>query len=666
MIDNPYKFTGPLDPMADREVLIPRTRALQEVADGVRDGLYWVVFGLRQSGKSTFVRQLRQEFPHYHHVYIDFELPPTTRTNFYLWVIGEFQKQVSHDKSFLIANNRKKYPDPEVLFMHFLEEFQPKKQKEGILLLFEEIETIEFIGEFLKTWRKVFQDRFTKPDLKRYALIITASAQLSESINLPENFAQHTMTDFSENESLELLDQPFLKRGAQIFPAAKKLLISRINGHPQVLQEACSLLLNKALAEKKTLGISDVEQTFQLLFEKNTTFFQLKQDMETCSRLKKLVAGILKGKQMAYLPFKVFSNTGAGCVVKSRENTCMIRNTLYHQYLQELNRSLDSTPFLTGTPSAGSGYEWIIQDYGSRFQIMETIGSGGMGTVKKAMDTTLNRLVALKMLKEDNPLDNENIGNLKHEAQLLANLKHPNIVTVHDFGKIKDEYVIIMEYLEGTPLDTLIHKNPQLSFSTILHISKKIMKGLQAAHAKGIYHLDIKPKNIILEKSRELKIVDFGLSVLRDHVNAEVRENLMGTPFYLSPEQISLEAIDQRSDVYSCGITLFQLTAGEIPFKGADTLQIIDKHLNGDIPSLTEFRKDIPSEWSEIVMKCMQKDPKNRFQSASEVLAEMERLNSPLEPEWACELELQEWLDTATEKLELTLNISRTNDKEQS
>ncbi len=263
--------------------------------------------------------------------------------------------------------------------------------------------------------------------------------------------------------------------------------------------------------------------------------------------------------------------------------------------------------------------EFMASAPGDRYKILKEIGKGGMGTVYKAEDRLLNRVVALKLLKPTLNLNKRAFERFIAEARTAAKLSHPNIVIVYDVGKFNDKFFIAMEYLEGKTLLEYMREKGGFTIRQVLFIASKLFSALQYAHKNGVIHRDIKPQNIMLTKERKIKVMDFGLAVLASEIEKE-KGRITGTPFYMSPEQCRGLKVDARSDIYSAGATLYHLLVRRPPFNAKTREEIIRKQIEELPTPPSAFRKDIPAELEDFIMKCLEKERNKRFQSAGEAL----------------------------------------------
>ena len=254
--------------------------------------------------------------------------------------------------------------------------------------------------------------------------------------------------------------------------------------------------------------------------------------------------------------------------------------------------------------------------------ILEKISQGGMGTVFKAKHKALDRIVCVKVLSPNLAKDKKTVGLFLTEARAVAELDHQNIVQVYNVGKEKGFYFIVMSFIDGEPLSHIVRKRPNLPIGFVVDTFIGVLKGLQAAHQKGIIHRDIKPSNILITKNLQPKIVDFGIAKKVDQEKGFTKTTeLAGTAYFLSPEQAAGKEIDVRADLYSLGASMFYVLTGKYPFTGKNSMEIIQKHINTPVPDLNQYRKGVAGWIIQAIQKLMAKNPDERFQSAADALA---------------------------------------------
>ena len=266
--------------------------------------------------------------------------------------------------------------------------------------------------------------------------------------------------------------------------------------------------------------------------------------------------------------------------------------------------------------------KYIGRVFDKRYRIEKVIGVGGMAIVFKAEDRLMNRTVAIKMLKNDVADDPEALRHFINESKAVAMLSHENIVNIYDVSVKGNTKYIVMEYIEGITLKAFLkHKGGSLSWRETLNISEQILRALEHAHSKGVIHRDIKPQNIMLLKNGLIKVADFGIAKLPNNDTFTVTDQAIGTVNYISPEQaMNEEPIDERSDLYSVGVLMYELSCGELPFTGETPVAIAYKHVN-EIPRRPrEIKPEMPQGLDQIIMRAMEKNPEMRYQSAKQML----------------------------------------------
>lgn len=260
---------------------------------------------------------------------------------------------------------------------------------------------------------------------------------------------------------------------------------------------------------------------------------------------------------------------------------------------------------------------------GDRYEILEKIGTGGMSDVYKAKDGKLNRHVAVKVLKQEFSENANFVSKFRTEAQAAAGMMHPNIVNVYDVGEEDGIYYIVMELVEGITLKKYIEKKARLSIKETISIAIQVSMGIEAAHNNHIIHRDIKPQNIMISKEGKVKVTDFGIA--KAVSSNTITSNVMGSVHYTSPEQARGGFSDEKSDIYSLGVTMFEMLTGRVPFNGETTVAIAIKHIQEPMPSPREYVAEIPISVEQIVFKCTQKSPDRRYQNMAELIEDLKK-----------------------------------------
>jgi serine/threonine protein kinase/tetratricopeptide (TPR) repeat protein len=269
------------------------------------------------------------------------------------------------------------------------------------------------------------------------------------------------------------------------------------------------------------------------------------------------------------------------------------------------------------------------------YEIQSPLGSGGMGEVYRATDTKLARDVALKVLPAEMARDPERLARFRHEAKALAQIDHPNIVTIYSVEEFDGVHFLTMQLIEGLPLDRLISQRG-LPVDEIIAIAGSLAEALAAAHEKGIVHRDLKPANVMVTDDGRVKVLDFGLAkdvrgqrssdaTLTSAAHTQVGV-VMGTPAYMSPEQTSGRPLDHRTDIFSLGVVVYEMSTGRCPFEGTSSAELVSAILRDTPPSVTDLRSDLPSDLERIIRRCLEKDPRHRLQTARDVSNEFRDL----------------------------------------
>lgn len=265
-------------------------------------------------------------------------------------------------------------------------------------------------------------------------------------------------------------------------------------------------------------------------------------------------------------------------------------------------------------------------------QILEKLGQGAMGAVYLGKHIALNRLVAVKILPPEKASNRDARERFIREGRAAAKLEHPNVVQVFDAGEQDSVTFLVMQLIQGRSLGKWLEQRKRLDHGQACQIMREIAKGLAAAHKVGIIHRDVKPDNIMITKEGVVKIADFGLVAVMEAEGDAKRLRPAGTPYYMSPEQWTAQAVDARTDLYSLGVTFYQIVAGQRPFENPNIPALKTLHLTGQPPALHGVQSDVPPEVEAVISKLMEKKPQNRYASALELIKDLDRIREGQEP----------------------------------
>jgi len=266
-----------------------------------------------------------------------------------------------------------------------------------------------------------------------------------------------------------------------------------------------------------------------------------------------------------------------------------------------------------------------------RYDLEELVGSGGMSSVYRAHDRLLERSVALKILHEQFTRDADYVERFRREARAVAQLTHPNIVTVIDRGEQDSRQFIVFEYVDGLNLKELVEQEGPLSPRDAIELGLQVARGLAFAHEQGLVHRDVKPQNVLIDADGRAKVTDFGIARSLDVDGMTITGTIMGTSNYIAPEQARGQAVDEQTDVYSLGCVLYELLAGEVPFEGDNFVAVAMRHVNEPAPSVREIRPDVSPRLDWAIQQAMAKVPEERFESMDDFAAELEACDAELD-----------------------------------
>ncbi len=272
----------------------------------------------------------------------------------------------------------------------------------------------------------------------------------------------------------------------------------------------------------------------------------------------------------------------------------------------------------------------VGSDFGTRYRIESLLGQGGMGRVYKAYDKTLDRTVALKVVRQGMMADVEALNRFKQELLLASKISHTNILRIHDMGEVGDVKFITMAYVEGPDLHHILQATPKLPFERVVNFAQQFAAALAAAQAEGVMHRDLKPQNILVGKDDHLYVSDFGLARSFEESAVQMTRTgaFMGTPRYMSPEQVEGKAADLRSDLYAYGLILYEMATGDVPFTGESTLKVMYQRIQEKPKNPKTLNPDLPNWFVQVVMRCLERDPALRYQRADEIVLDLQGAKS--------------------------------------
>lgn len=265
-------------------------------------------------------------------------------------------------------------------------------------------------------------------------------------------------------------------------------------------------------------------------------------------------------------------------------------------------------------------------DFGPRYRIEALLGQGGMGRVYKAYDKDLDRLVALKVVRPGAMAEGDALRRFKQELLLASKISHKNILRIHDMGEVAGVKFITMAFVEGQDLFHILKENPKMPLDRVMNFSRQLAEALAAAHAEGVIHRDLKPQNILVNKDDQIFVSDFGLAKsFQESAIAMTRTGaFMGTPRYMSPEQVEGKPADQRSDIFAFGLILYEMSTGDVPYTGESTLKVMYQRIQEKAKSPKLVNPDLPNWYVRVIMHCLERDPAARYQSMYEILADLQ------------------------------------------
>ncbi len=289
-----------------------------------------------------------------------------------------------------------------------------------------------------------------------------------------------------------------------------------------------------------------------------------------------------------------------------------------------------NSPTMGGWGAAAAPAMGFGVDFGPRYRVEKLLGQGGMGAVYKAYDQDLDRTVALKLVRPELMIHPEAIARFKQELLLASKISHRNILRIHDLGDAGGMKFISMAFVEGEDLHQVLLREGRLPLERMLHITRQLCSALEAAHSEHVVHRDLKPQNIMLGPNDHVYVSDFGLAKSLGAVNSMTQSGeMLGTPRYMAPEQVEAKSVDARTDIYALGLIFYEMVTGDVPFTAETTLQLMYKRAHETPPAPKTVVPDLPDWLNNVIMKCLERDPVNRYQSTRDILTDIETQNAP-------------------------------------
>jgi len=305
----------------------------------------------------------------------------------------------------------------------------------------------------------------------------------------------------------------------------------------------------------------------------------------------------------------------------------------------QFERSLSMGRITTGANPAGvsqmpTTFMNVVSALEGRYQVLKELGRGGMGIVFQAYDKQLQEQVAIKILSPLLANDTDALERLKREVSAARRITHPNVIRIHDIAEVNGLQYVSMEYFGGINLRDHLKQSGHLSVMQAFNIASQICDGVQAAHAQGVIHRDLKSQNIILNAANQIKIIDFGLAHTQQQQGLTATGLIMGTPEYMSPEQVSGKRVDERTDIYSLGIILYEIFTGKVPFTGSSAISVGFQQMKDPPPLPSSINPQIGGPIEQVILKALQKDPMHRYRDVNELKQDLEAaINRPVVPE---------------------------------
>lgn len=400
-------------------------------------------------------------------------------------------------------------------------------------------------------------------------------------------------------------------------------ILRRCDNHPYLMQLLC----------KRYAETGDLEEAIESVAADRMVAYFFSVDYDMLAAREREVLRLVSEQESATsetirLRFgKEASSTGElerlanlGFLSRDGERAYRLSNFFFRRWILETGEGRDDAGAAEGdwmSSDATPTHPWPLGRIAERYQLLERVGEGASSIVYKARDLVLETDIAIKLFRPEYSTSGEGLERLRQEITLARNIAHPNVLRLYDVGSFRDRTYVTMQWVAGSTLAAAIRNAGPYDEAAAVEIAAKLASALGAAHARRVLHRDVKPGNVLLDEEREPYLADFGLARLIGAPSITSEGKFVGTPYYCSPEQANLRPLDERSDVYSLGVVMFEMATGRRPFESADRIEVLEMHRTMVPPDPRRFREELSKGYAEIVLRCLAKEPGERFASAA-------------------------------------------------
>ena len=622
-----------------------RARLIAEILEGNRNSLW--LLGTRRIGKTSLLKQLEHITTHstesgYFPLFWDFQ-----------GVDSSEELRMSFSDSLLDAEERLETLGVAVhdietdnLFtsLSYLRRKLRSKQLR-LLLLCDEVEELIQLNvkdsSLLSKLRRTMQSHAdTRTVLASSIRLWALASQKGDTSPFLHGFAPALyIRTLSNQEALSLIRQENLPLKARpcLDEKTAELIRSRCDNHPYLIQ----------LTGKRYQELNDIEETIEQVTADEMISYFFSVDFGMLSEDERNVINLLAERSSStsntilerlsidagVLNGSLHRLERLGYIRRNKKREFLLVNYFFKKWLSNISRKHQlsglgpSLPLVSATPedlTTQTVVQPILID--NRYELVQEIGSGATGTVFKTHDRLMDEYIAIKWLKKEYAAHEEAFERIRHEILLSRDINHPNILRIYHLGESEGRKFLTMKWVDGVTLRKWLSGNATRSLDAILTIAKKLTSALEAAHSCDILHRDIKPENILIDADGEPYLADFGLARLLSAPGITSNGIFLGTPYYCSPEQACMAALDEKSDIYSLGLVLYEMVLGQKPFTAKTSAEVLEMHREQRPPDPCQIAPGTPRLLADLILRCLEKDPQNRYQCARDLLSALESL----------------------------------------